>query len=354
MSKRPDVYYSDYLQLDKILNAQFPESDKKGVEAHDEMLFIVTHQAYELWFKQVLYELNSIIELLRAPEVNDNEPTMQMVVHRTERIITILRLLVDQINVMETMTSLDFLDFRDLLRPASGFQSVQWKEVEARLGLRFEDRHGKGYYTSQLKDADVNHVKHTEQEPSLLDLLNGWLERMPYLDQNAGWRTDFDTPENHPFWKEYRSAYGNSLLDIERSNLELFDALLFGKNENPKRRLSAKACRSSLFIILYRGYPLLQMPYRFVNGLLEIDELMATWRTRHMNMVHRMIGARVGTGNSTGRAYLKAALDKHYIFSELAELNGLLLERRNLPHLPDSVAGLLGFGGVNSSLKKEA
>lgn len=352
MSKRPDVYYSDYLQLDKILDAQYPESDRQGVEAHDEMLFIVTHQAYELWFKQVLYELNSIIELLRAPEVNDNAPTMQMVVHRTERIITILRLLVDQINVMETMSSLDFLDFRDLLRPASGFQSVQWKEVEARLGLRFEDRHGKGYYTSQLKEGDVKHVKEIEQKPSLLDLLNGWLERMPYLDLQSGWPTTSDSPADHPFWKEYRSAYGSSLLDIEKANLGLFDALLYGKNENPERRLSAKACRSALFIILYRGYPLLQMPYRLMNGLLEIDELMATWRTRHMNMVHRMIGARVGTGNSTGRSYLKAALDKHYIFTELAELNGLLLERRNLPALPDAVTGLLGFGGVNGAVVK--
>ncbi|MCA1752580.1 MAG: tryptophan 2,3-dioxygenase [Flavobacteriales bacterium] len=352
MSKRPDVHYSDYLQLDKILDAQHPESDKEGVEAHDEMLFIVTHQAYELWFKQVLYELNSVIDLLRTPEVNDNAPTMQMVVHRTERIITILRLLVDQINVMETMTSLDFLDFRDLLRPASGFQSVQWKELEARLGLRFEDRHGKGYYTSHLKEEDLKHVKHIEAKPSLLDLLNGWLERMPYLNSEAGWKTDSDNPVDHPFWKQYRSVYGSSLLDIEKTNLELFDNLLYGKSENPKRRLTAKACRSAMFIILYRGYPLLQMPYRFINGLLEIDELMATWRTRHMNMVRRMIGTRVGTGNSSGSSYLKSALDKHFIFCELAELNGLLLERRKLPELPDSVTGLLGFGGLNGTMIK--
>lgn len=352
MPEKTDVYYSDYLRLDAILNAQHPESDKKRVEAHDEMLFIITHQAYELWFKQILYELDSITDLMEAPEVKDNSPAMQTAVHRTERIITILRLLVDQINVMETMTSLDFLDFRDLLRPASGFQSVQWKALEARLGLRFEDRHGKGYYTSQLREEDVKSVKDTEQRPSLLELLNLWLERMPYLDFLDD-RTDRSDPGGHPFWTRYKQAYSESLLRIEQTNTELFDALLFGKNENPERRLSAEACRAALFIVLYRGYPLLQMPYRLMNGLLEIDELMATWRTRHMNMVHRMIGARVGTGNSTGRAYLKAALDKHYVFSELAELNGLLVARKSLPELPESLARMLGFSGFEGYLEKK-
>lgn len=348
MPPKTNVYYSEYLQLDKILNAQHPESDKHGVEAHDEMLFIVTHQAYELWFKQVLYELDSIIDLLGSPNVNDSAPTMSTVVHRSQRIATILRLLVDQINVMETMTSLDFLDFRDLLRPASGFQSVQWKELEARLGLRFQDRHGKGYYTSQLKPHDVDHVKTIEEKPSLLSLLNAWLERMPYFEHAASWpHANADQPENHPFWSAYREAYAGSLIDIEQGNMDLFDSLLFGKGENEDRRLSARAARAALFIMLYRGYPLLQMPFQLLMGVLEIDELMATWRTRHMNMVHRMIGARVGTGNSTGRSYLKAALDKHYIFSEVAELNGLLVERRGLPKLPEPLEKLFGFGGVN-------
>lgn len=349
MKPSNNVYYSEYLQLDKILNAQAPESDKAGVEAHDEMLFIVTHQAYELWFKQVLYELNSIIDLLASPKVNDNSPTMQMVVHRSHRIIAILRLLVDQINVMETMTSLDFLDFRDLLRPASGFQSVQWKELEARLGLRFEDRHGKGYYTSQLKPHDVHYVKESESKTSMLDLLNVWLERMPYFENEDSWPGAASKPaEEHPFWKQYRESYLNSLLDIEKGNTALFDALLFGKDEDPKRRLSARAARAALFIMLYRGYPLLQMPFQLLTALMEIDELMATWRIRHINMVHRMIGARVGTGNSSGRSYLKAAMDKHYIFTELAELNGLLLERRNLPELPDALVSIFGFAGVNA------
>ena len=339
-----EVYYKDYLQLQKILNAQEPESDLLGVEAHDEMLFIITHQAYELWFKQVLYELDSILKIFSGDRLNDNEPALQTAVHRLKRINTILALLVDQINVMETMSSLDFLDFRDLLRPASGFQSVQWKELEAKLGLAFEQRHGKHYYTSQLRPEDVAAVKDVERQSNLLDLLNNWLERMPFFD-NAAWNTPNGyLPAEHPFWQEYRGVFNSNLLEIEAGNSELFDNILFGIGENPKRRLSAKACRSALFIMLYRGFPVLHLPYQLIVALLETDELMSSWRTRHMNMVFRMIGSRVGTGNSSGRGYLKAALDKHYIFAEIAELNGLLMARKDLPLLPADLQRNLGFG----------
>lgn len=342
-----EVYYKDYLQLNKILKAQDLESDIAGVHAHDEMLFIITHQAYELWFKQVLFELNSIIDILSSPTVNDNSPALQVVVHRGHRINTILRLLVDQINIMETMSSLDFLDFRDLLRPASGFQSIQWKELEARLGLRYQDRHGKQYYVSQLHKEDVEKVKNTESSPSLITLLNVWLERMPYFEDSSLWgeEIDPDNVETHPFWRQYREAYKASLIEIEYANLDLFDKVLYGKNEDGTRRLSAKASRAALFIMLYRGYPLLHLPYQLLVSLLETDELMATWRTRHINMVTRMIGTRVGTGNSSGRGYLKAAMDKHYIFTELAQLNGLLVARHSLPKLPTPLGQSLGFAG---------
>ncbi len=339
-----EVYYKDYLQLGKILNAQHLESDKKGVDAHDEMLFIITHQAYELWFKQIHHELDSIVESFDSPAINDNGPALQTAVHRANRINTILHLLVDQINIMETMSSLDFLDFRDLLRPASGFQSIQWKELEAKLGLRYEDRHGKKYYISQLRSEDVESVKKTEHDNNLLDLLNTWLERMPYFDDPKIWGTDTlsDAPK-HPFWSAYASAYEKGLLTIESGNVDLMNQVLFGKDEVEDRRLSAKACRAALFIMLYRGYPLLHMPYQLLMSLLETDELMATWRMRHVNMVFRMIGTRVGTGNSSGRNYLKAAMDKHYVFAELAGLNGLLISRKDLPALPAALERSLGF-----------
>ena len=154
------LYYANYLQLDKITGAQDPESFKTGrVPAHDEMLFIIIHQAYELWFKQILFEVDSVIAIMNKPALNDNSPEMQIVVHRLHRVVTILKVLVQQIDILETMTPMDFLDFRDMLRPASGFQSYQFKILEAKLGLKFEQRHGLNYYTSQLKERTLTSLK---------------------------------------------------------------------------------------------------------------------------------------------------------------------------------------------------
>ncbi len=342
-----EVYYSDYLQLDKILSTQVPESRIAGNEAHDEMLFIIVHQAYELWFKQILHELASICTIMSAPKVNDNSPAIYTVVHRFDRIIEILRLLVQQVNIIETMTPLDFLDFRNMLRPASGFQSFQFKMIEASLGLKFDQRHGQGYYLSQLRQEHKEIIGDIESKPSVIELINSWLERMPYFDVEEYW-TGYVTGSGttfggHIFWGDYRDAYSNSLVEAEKDNLEDFDKLFFDDQYNSDRSLSAKAKRSALFIMLYRDYPILQMPYKLLNGLLEIDELMATWRYRHMNMVHRMIGKRIGTGGSSGKDYLKASLEKHYIFSEIAELTSFLIERRNLPHLSANLESKLGF-----------
>lgn len=346
MPEQNKVHYSDYLQLDKILQAQFPESNRLQSPAHDEMLFIVIHQAYELWFKQLLHEADSIVNILTKPALNDNSPELQTVVHRLSRMATILRVLVHQIDIMETMTPMDFLDFRDMLRPASGFQSVQFKLLEAKLGLKFEHRHGQEYYISQLRPAEVQQVKQSEAGHSLLHLLNAWLERMPFFDEWANWDgfvVSSDHKGLHPFWSEYRHRYEQSLSEAERSNLAAFDAVFLEEGQDNARNLSAKACRAALFIMLYRGYPILQLPFQLLNNLLEIDEQLSTWRYRHVSMVQRMIGTRIGTGGSSGRDYLKSALDKHYIFREIAQLTSFLIERRMLPQLSSNMERRLGF-----------
>ena len=342
-----EVYYGSYLQLDKILDAQEPESSKYGQEAHDEMLFIIIHQAYELWFKQILHELNSVVDTMSAQTINDNSPALHTVVHRMSRVIEILKLLVQQVNIIETMTPLDFLDFRDMLRPASGFQSFQFKMVEATLGLIYDHRHGQSYYTSMLKEEHINAIKESENRPTIAELLNNWLERMPFFENSDFWG-DYNsrygsTFGGHVYWGDYRQIFEDSLVKEEKGNLDQFDNLLFDEEYASQRRLSAKANRSALFIMLYRDFPILQMPYKLLNSLLEIDELMATWRYRHMNMVHRMIGSRIGTGGSSGKEYLKGALDKHYIFSEIADLTSFLIERKNLPRLSKSLERSLGF-----------
>jgi len=340
------VHYSDYLKLEQILGAQSPESSRVGELAHDEMLFIVIHQAYELWFKQVLHEVDSVNQIMARPSINDNSPELQTVVHRLSRVVTILKVLVHQVDIMETMTPMDFLEFRDLLRPASGFQSWQFKIIEARLGLTFDARHGQEYYISQLREAQVEMIREAERKETLLNLVNTWLERMPFFDEAGNW-ANYQVlypgmpGETHVFWDDYRQVYTNSLSTLEAGNAAAFDQRILQEGTG---RLSARACRSALFIMLYRGYPLLHLPFQLLNNLLEIDEQLSTWRYRHMNMVHRMIGSRVGTGGSTGKDYLRGAVEKHFIFSEIASLTSFLIDRRSLPLLSKEMEKRLGFG----------
>lgn len=339
-SQRPPVYYSEYLQLDKILNAQLPESGKEGIRADDEMLFIIIHQTYELWFKLVLHELDIVCDIFKQKEIPNNSPDIYTAVHRIERVCKILEVCVQQMGVIETMTPLDFLDFRDLLRPASGFQSIQFKMIEAKLGLTYENRFGKEYYLSQLNTGDIDRVKKTEADESLIVLLNRWLERMPFTENQHYWKEKgVDS-----FWEIYTKAYTESLSENEKGNIQVYEELFGDTQAYPEgRSFSRKANRSALFIMLYRDHPMLHLPFELISYLLEIDEMLSMWRHRHIHMVQRTIGKRVGTGGSTGAAYLKSAADSHYIFKEIAELTSFLLPRNQLPALPTELQNDLGF-----------
>ena len=260
--------------------------------------------------------------------------------HRLERVSRILDVAVSQMAALETMTPLDFLDFRDLLRPASGFQSIQFKMIEATLGLAYEHRHAKNYYLTQLNKDDIERVKKAEREESLLVLINRWLERMPFIKDSSYWHE----AENDGFWVTYRKAYEESLQEAERGNLETFDLLFMNDAGYPEnRRLSPDANRNALFIMLYRDNPMLHLPYELLDTLLEIDELLSMWRHRHIHMVQRTIGKRVGTGGSSGADYLRTAADSHYVFKELAELTSFLLPRHLLPKLPQALTQSLGY-----------
>ena len=145
--KYTTIHYHSYLELDKILNSQHPRSaDFEKEPAHEEMLFIIVHQVYELWFKQMIHELRSVVDMFSENTID--ERNLGIVVHRLERVIKILKLVVEQIGIMETMTPLDFLEFRNYLFPASGFQSFQFRLMEVVLGLQNEKRltyHGQHY-----------------------------------------------------------------------------------------------------------------------------------------------------------------------------------------------------------------
>lgn len=344
MSK--EVYYSDYLQLDKILNAQKPESVAAGKPAHDEMLFITVHQVYEIWFKQILHEMGSILEILSKDSIADNSSDLPAMVHRLERCNVIMQLAIDQISLMETMTPLDFLDFRNLLRPASGFQSMQFKILEASLGLRMEDRHGKEYYVSQLREEDRQKILDLEGKSTVREGIIKWLERLPFFIQKFYWHKYEPVfpqdKDDQPFWNDYYYLYQSTLTKGEEKNMELFEELFYTDRETG-HLLSKKAMRAALFIMLYRDYPLLQMPFKLITELMDLDELLSTWRFRHFNMVRRTIGRRVGTGGSTGQYYLKGALERHYIFGDFADMTSFLIERSKLPTLSPEFRHMLGF-----------
>jgi tryptophan 2,3-dioxygenase len=357
-SSNQPLYYADYLQLDRLLSCQRPKSQELGQPAHDEMLFIVVHQVYELWFKEILCELDSVLESFDRDYVDEKQ--VGTAVSRLARISEIQKLLIEQLRVLETMTALDFLDFRNFLYPASGFQSYQFRLIENKLGMMPENRllHNREVYYVHLAPEHQALIRSSEQGPNMFRLMERWLERTPFLDFHG-----FD------FWRHYRKAVedmlhgdretilGNSLTtDAEKQgqlqelagNEENFAAILDKEKHDElvakgKRRLSHRATMAALLIELYRDEPILHLPYGFLTALMDIDEQFTAWRYRHALMVHRMIGTKIGTGGSTGYNYLRATVDKYKVFSDLFNLSTFLIPRSRLPELPEEVRRNLGF-----------
>lgn len=358
MERVEPLYYADYLQLDRLLSSQDLESAKAGHPVHDEMLFIIVHQAYELWFKQILWELAEISALFSQPAIDESE-MLQIVAH-LDRITEIQKLLIAQIDVLETMTPLDFLEFRNYLIPASGFQSVQFRLIENRLGVRPEDRVrlAGSPYTTALSKEDRALVEASERSPSLFELVDEWLARTPFLEQS-----DFF------FWDQYREAV-NAVLDHDRAvvkqnpNLtepereeqlksfdhtyDLFEAIFDPERHERlvsvgERRLSFLAFQAALFINLYRHEPALQEPFRVLTLLVDIDQGFTAWRYRHALMTVRMIGRRVGTGGSAGAAFLTRSAEKSRVFTDLVQLATFMIPRSALPELPPEVEGRMRF-----------
>src|SRR5690606_37313964 len=165
------------------------------------------------------------------------------------------------------------------------------------------------------------------------------LERMTFANDEKYWGGN-----GKDFWKHFRDEYAAGLLPNEQGNLTVFDQLFINQESYPEgRRLSQLAMKNALFIMLYRDYPLLHLPFELLDRLLEIDEQLSLWRHRHIHMVQRAIGKRVGTGGSSGAAYLKSAADSHMIFKEIAELNSFLMPRSKLPELPELLQKDLSF-----------
>ena len=340
-----DIYYSDYIELDKILNSQHPRSFEKMEDGNDEMLFIIIHQAYELWFKQILFELDMARNIFVQDKINENSPDMSNAIYKLKRIVKILELLNQQVGVLETMTALDFLEFRNHLVPASGFQSKQFRLIEAKLGLKMEERHKKEYYKhsrrGSLSESDMQDVTLAEGESTLKQLIIKWLERIPFLDEHY-WSeyVSVSGAKENKFWADYRVIYQGGLSETEGGRLAEFDKVFFNEGRGS---LSPKAMQAALFITLYRDLPVIQMPFELLNPLSEIDELLSNWRYRHFSMVRRMIGIRAGTGGTSGAGYLEGTLSQHYAFREITEVATFLIERSKLPVLPNVLKEMVSF-----------
>ncbi|XP_075676252.1 tryptophan 2,3-dioxygenase vermilion isoform X1 [Dermatophagoides pteronyssinus] len=343
------MLYGEYLHIDKLLSCQEPVTRLVGNEVHDEHLFIITHQAYELWFKQILFEIDSVREIMNK-RVKD-EANLLKITSRLNRVVLILKLLVDQVTILETMTPLDFMEFRGFLSPASGFQSVQFRLLENKLGIRNDLRtnYGKNYYLKIFEDPNViDIIKKSEDEHSLCELLQIWLEQTPGLD----------SPEFN-FWERYKLVVNEMLeqlrtsaemetdetlkhngLDEYNRKLELFDSIFDVSKHNAlksrgDRRFTHKALQGALMISLYRDEPRFNLPFQILLLLMDIDSLITKWRSNHVEMVLRMIGAhQFGTGGSSGYHYLRSTLsDRYKVFVDLFNLSTFLIPRHCIPPL---------------------
>jgi tryptophan 2,3-dioxygenase len=247
--------YGSYLRVEQLLDQQVLRSDPP---AHDELLFITVHQAYELWFKQLLHELVAAREAMFGDE-------LWWARHLLGRVNVIERVLVEQVGVIETMTPTDFLDFRSLLAPASGFQSVQFRELEFLSGAK-----DPGYLDRfrGLSGAERDRLLRRLEEPTLWDAFLHVLrqQRLPADD-------DEQVLESLLVVAHDRAKYG----DV----------------------------------------------WALAESLLDHDEMATLWRSRHVTMVERQIGTKSGTGGSTGAPYLRSRLGLHY-FPLLWELRSWL------------------------------
>ena len=249
--------YGAYLKIEELLSLQQPRSE--GPE-HDEMLFIVIHQVYELWFKELLHELDRVVRLLEEAETHRAQ-------HTLKRILTILKVMVAQLDILETMTPLEFLSFRERLDAASGFQSDQFRQIEFLLGIKSEDALRRFPEGSRARVA----LERRYRAPTLWDAF------LRYLSRERG-----DVPP-----------------------LQLARPVVAPVQASPEIQ--------RILIDMYRRDT---KNAELCERLVDLDEGLQEWRYRHVKMVERTIGTRNGTGGSTGAAYLRETVGRP-IFPDL-------------------------------------
>ncbi len=260
--KGAPLSYNKYLRVPELIDLQTCLSSPAH---HDELLFITIHQAYELWFKQILHEIDAALRLMNEDRTGEAASAMR-------RVVEIEKLLIQQIHILETMTPISFLTFRDELNPASGFQSMQFREIEFASGLKHEPI----VRAFQEDEFAQKRLQSRLDAPSLGDALFALLRR-------AG-----------------------------------FDAPLDDSTRDEEERREQKGKRTRAIVEILTHPEKLYKEYQLAEALLEHDEYFSLWRSHHIKMVERMVGAKRGTGGSEGVGYLKTTLDAKF-FPELWE-----------------------------------
>ena len=357
MESRPPSYW-DYVRVEDLLALQGGIEQDDARISNDEVVFITVHQVFELWFKLVLRELQAARNLFMAERVAEQQ--LSNAVRSLERSTTVLRVANQQWEVMETMTTREFLAFRDKLIPASGFQSAQLRQIEILLGLEESERIAlgvEGGYLEALRGHDGGASPALERvrrqladKPSLKQAIEDWL-----------WRTPIDgCPAHEPCAEERLAGFLERFLAAHAREVDSSArrAAAIARTAEDRERITARyeqekrAVRAflspteeeggarrariraaMLFIETYRELPLLAWPREVLDALVELEQQFVIFRQRHARMVERMIGRRTGTGGSAGVDYLDSTALKYRIFRDLWAIRTLQVRRDAAPAL---------------------
>lgn len=366
MSAPRPVTYWDYIRVEELLALQGGIPNDETKLDNDEVLFITVHQVFELWFKLVLRELRAARDLFVAPRVAEQE--LSGAVKSLQRAAAILRVANQHWEVMETLSTREFLAFRDKLFPASGFQSAQLRQIEIVFGLSMEERLPLGLEGGVLKALESHDgtaspaLKRVNDEladrPSLKEAIEEWLYRTP-IDGSDPRATD-DEARVRRFLEDYLAAHGREVddqgahaasiartkedgervkkrYDAEKESVRAF----FAPDVEQGGFRAARIRAAMLFIETYRELPLLAWPREVLDALVELEQFLVIFRQRHARMVERVIGRRTGTGGSAGVDYLDQTALKYRIFRDLWAIRTLQIRRAAAPKLAN--AGFYDF-----------
>jgi tryptophan 2,3-dioxygenase len=368
---RPTAYW-DYIKVEELLSLQSGLAPTDRDLANDEVMFITVHQIDELWFKLILREMVSVRNLFAQAHVP--EQALANAVRGIERMALLLRHVAEHFSVMETMTTRDYLAFRDKLSPASGFQSAGLREIEILLGLAEADRIPLGHegsYFQALRNPDGTPSAASKRvearladKPTLLEAIREWLYRTPIQGSHPS--EPGDEARVKAFIAQYSAAHAKSAAEAlaiaksvaltekdaarldERFAKEVDGARAFLEArdvEDASARARLSRIRAALvFIESYRELPLLAWPRAILDAIVTFEQAFVIFRQRHARMVERIIGRRTGTGGSSGVDYLDQTALRYRIFRDVWAVRTLLVRETELPplenpHLYEFVSG---------------